>query len=93
MTSNTVRIPNRYHIGMSKQIAVRLPDELVDFLDGLVAKGRYGSRAAIVTRELRRLERRIEAERDAEIYRREGDDPELVAVAEHLSRHAVPLGD
>ncbi len=78
---------------MSKQIAVRLPEELVDFLDGLVAEGRFDSRAAIVTRELRRLKRRVEAEADAEIYRRDGDDPELVAIAEHMSRHPVPLED
>ncbi len=68
------RIPKRYRIGMTKQIAVRLPDELVDFLDELVTGGRFESRAAIVTRELKRLKRRIEAEQDAEIYRREGDD-------------------
>lgn len=78
---------------MSKQIAVRLPDELVDFVDELVATGRFESRAAVVTRELRRLKRRIEAEQDAEIYRREGDDPELVAIATHMSKHPIPLGD
>ena len=93
MTSPTVRIPKRYHIGMSKQIAVRLPDELVGFIDALVAEGRFESRAAVVTRELKRLKRRIEAEQDAEIYRREGDDPELVAIAEHMSRHPVSLED
>lgn len=78
---------------MSKQIAVRLPDDLVDFLDALVAEGRFDSRAAVVTRELKRLRRRVEAEKDAEIYRREGDDPELVAIAEYMSRHPVPLED
>ena len=93
MTALDRRIPKRYHVGMSKQIAVRLPDELVEFLDGLVAKGRFDSRAAVVTRELKRLKRRIEAEQDAEIYRREGEDPELVAFAEYMSRHPVPLED
>ncbi|HEU4849057.1 MAG TPA: hypothetical protein VFS93_01465 [Terrimesophilobacter sp.] len=70
---------------MSKQIAVRLPDELVDFLDALVAEGRFDSRASIVTRELKRLKRRIEAEQDAEIYRREGDD-DLAEFARYASR-------
>ena len=93
MTTSAFCIPKRYRIGMSKQIAVRLPDDLVDFLDTLVADGRFDSRAAIVTRELKRLKRRIEAEQDAEIYRREGDDPELLAIAEHMSRHPVPLED
>jgi len=93
MTVPDTCIPKQYHIGMTKQIAVRLPDELVDFLDGLVAAGRFDSRAAIVTRELKRLKRRIEAEADAEIYRREGDDPDLIAFAEYMSRHPVPLED
>lgn len=71
---------------MSKQIAVRLPDELVDFLDKLIAEGRFDSRAAVVTRELKRLKRRIEAEQDAEIYRREGDDDlaEFARYSSHL---------
>lgn len=93
MTSVTARIPKRYHIGMSKQIAVRLPDELVGFIDALVADGRFESRAAVVTRELKRLKRRIEAEQDAEIYRRDGDDPELVAIATHMSQHPIMLDD
>lgn len=93
MTTSAPRIPYWYHFGMTKQIAVRLPDDLVDFLDTLVAEGRFDSRAAIVTRELKRLQRRIEAEQDAEIYRRDGDDPELLAIAEHMSRHPIPLED
>jgi Arc/MetJ-type ribon-helix-helix transcriptional regulator len=36
---------------MSTQIAVRLPDELVDYIDGLVGAG-AGSRAAVVARAL-----------------------------------------
>lgn len=91
MTVLDRRIPKRYRIGMSKQIAVRLPDELVDFLDELVAEGRFDSRAAIVTRELKRLKRRIEAEADAEIYRREGDDPDLVEFVRYTSRLPMAL--
>jgi Arc/MetJ-type ribon-helix-helix transcriptional regulator len=78
---------------MSKQIALRLPDELVDFLDEVIASGRFESRAAIVTRELRRFQRRLIAERDAEIYRTQGDDPELLAIAEFISKHPVSLDD
>ena len=51
---------------MTVQIAVRLPDELVEFLDELVASGRFESRAAMDTRKLKRLRRRILAECDAE---------------------------
>ena len=78
---------------MTKQIAVRLPDDLVDFLDSLVTEGKFDSRAAVIARELKRFKRRVEAEADAEIYRREGDDPDLVAMSEYLSKHPVPLDD
>lgn len=91
MTVLDRRIPKWYRLGMSKQIAVRLPDELVEFLDELVAAGRFDSRAAVVTRELKRLKRRIEAEADAEIYRREGDDPDLVEFVRYTSRLPMAL--
>ena len=76
---------------MTTQIAVRLPDELVEFLDGLVAAGRFDSRAAVVTRELKRLQRRLIAEKDADIYREHGEDRELAGLAEWAARHATPL--
>lgn len=91
MTVLVTCIPKRYHDGMSKQIAVRLPDELVDFLDGLVAEGRFDSRAAIVTRELKRFKRRLEAEQDAEIYRREGDDPDLLEFVRYTAHLPMDL--
>lgn len=53
---------------MSTQIALRLPDELVAWIDEQVAAG-GGSRAAVATRALRRYQRQVAAERDAEIYR------------------------
>jgi Arc/MetJ-type ribon-helix-helix transcriptional regulator len=74
-----------YHYGMSKQIAVRLPDELVDFVDEIVLAGAGRSRAAVVTRALERERRRVVAERDAEILARTGPDPELVALARHAA--------
>ncbi|GID30064.1 hypothetical protein C8E87_2911 [Paractinoplanes brasiliensis] len=61
-------IPERYRFGMSIQIAVRLPDDLVDFLDGEVNAGSAASRAAVVVRALERERRRAVAERDAAIY-------------------------
>jgi Arc/MetJ-type ribon-helix-helix transcriptional regulator len=72
---------------MSKQIAVRLPDELVDFVDGVVSSGAGGSRAAVVRRALERERRRMIAERDAHILARTGPDPELAGLAEY----AAPL--
>jgi Arc/MetJ-type ribon-helix-helix transcriptional regulator len=46
---------------MSKQIAVRLPDDLVEFVDPMVSTGRQRSRAAVVTRALERERRRAMA--------------------------------
>jgi len=70
---------------MSKQIAVRLPDELVDFVDGIVDSGSARSRAMVVTRALERERRRAAAERDARILARSGPDPELAGLAEHAA--------
>jgi Arc/MetJ-type ribon-helix-helix transcriptional regulator len=58
---------------MSTQIAVRLPDELMDFVDGQVSSGSAASRAAVVVRALERERRRAAAERDAAIYAESGD--------------------
>lgn len=68
---------------MSKQIAVRLPDELVDFVDEIVSSGAGRSRAAVVTRALERERRRVVATRDAQILARTGADPELAGLAAH----------
>ena len=70
---------------MTKQIAVRLPDELVDFVDGLVRAGAGRSRAAVVSRALERERRRAVAARDAEILAASGPDPELAGLAEHAA--------
>jgi Arc/MetJ-type ribon-helix-helix transcriptional regulator len=72
---------------MSKQIAVRLPDELVEFVDSAVASGTARSRASVVTRALERERRRAAAENDAAILARTGPDPELAGLAEY----AAPL--
>jgi Arc/MetJ-type ribon-helix-helix transcriptional regulator len=71
---------------MSKQIAVRLSDELVEFVDRAIASGDARSRAAVVTRALERERRRAVAEEDAEILARTGPDPELAGLAEHAAQ-------
>jgi Arc/MetJ-type ribon-helix-helix transcriptional regulator len=68
---------------MSKQIAVRLPDDLVEFVDEVVDSGAGRSRAAVVTVALERERRRALAARDVEILARTGPDPELAGLAEH----------
>jgi Arc/MetJ-type ribon-helix-helix transcriptional regulator len=76
---------------MSKQIAVRLPDDLVKFVDEVVESGKQRSRAAVVTRALERERRRTIATRDAEILAASGPDPELAGLAEHTA--GVPIDD
>jgi len=77
---------------MSKQIAVRLPDELVEFVDEAVASGVGRSRAAVVTRALERERRCAIAERDARILACTGPDPELEGLAEYAARRPLGLG-
>jgi len=67
---------------MSTQIAVRLPEEMVEFLDDQVAAGRAPSRAAIVTDALERQMRRMHAERDAETLRGAGLEDDLDPLVE-----------
>lgn len=62
---------------MTTQIAVRLPDEVVAFLDHEIQDGGAGSRAEIVTRALEREWRLRRAERDAEILRSCGPEDDL----------------
>ena len=77
---------------MSTQIAVRLPEELVEFIDRLVADGRGPSRAAVVSRALHRERRREMAARDAAILSgSETQDDDLDALARHAAR--TPLDD
>lgn len=66
---------------MSKQIAVRLPDEIVGFLDDEVLAQRAPSRAAVVLRALERERRRQIAARDAEILARSGNDRDMDSLA------------
>ena len=57
---------------MSTQIAVRLPDELVEYVDALVSDG-AGSRAAVVVRALSLYQQQLRGEQDARILEESGD--------------------
>lgn len=76
---------------MSKQIAVRLPDDIVDFVDGLVSEGKANSRAVVVNRALERERRRAVAARDAAILAQAGDDPDMDSLAEHAAHASLDL--
>ncbi|MEY2503554.1 MAG: hypothetical protein QOI07_3891 [Verrucomicrobiota bacterium] len=68
---------------MSTQIAVRLPDDLVAYVDQAVASGRVRSRAELVTRLIARDARRHRAEQDLQRLAKAGalHDPEALAIA------------
>jgi Arc/MetJ-type ribon-helix-helix transcriptional regulator len=59
---------------MSTQIAVRLPDQMVAYLDRAVAEGKATSRAAFVATALEREMRRLAAEQDAAILHEDAAD-------------------
>ncbi len=60
---------------MSTQIAVRLPDAQVAFLDSEVSQGHARSRAELVSKALRRMERERIATRDLELIIASGGNP------------------
>ena len=74
---------------VSTQIAVRIPDEMVAFLDHAVAAGRASSRAALVASAVEREMRRLAAERDAEILRAQGAADDLDGLVEWTATHAT----
>ena len=78
---------------MSRQVAIRLPDDLVAFMDDLVAHGFEKSRATVMTRALERERRRFVAARDAAILAATsaGDDDELDRLAEYAARLPIDL--
>ena len=74
---------------MSTQIAVRLPDEMVAFLDRAVATGKAPSRAAIVASAVEREMRRLAAEQDAQILLAQGAADDLDELVQWTSAHAL----
>jgi antitoxin MazE3 len=74
---------------MSKQIAVRLPEEMVEFIDDIVARGAAESRAEVVARALRRERRREVAARDAAILAQVGSDNDMDRLADYAAHVAL----
>lgn len=73
--------------GMSTQIAVRLPDEMVAFLDRSVATGKAASRAALVAAAVEREMRRQAAEHDAEVLGEHGPGDDLDDLVQWSTSH------
>jgi Arc/MetJ-type ribon-helix-helix transcriptional regulator len=71
---------------VSVQIAVRLPDSMVEFLDRIVAEGRSASRASVIERALAREFRRQIAARDAAVLAAADPDADLDRLAGYAAR-------
>ncbi len=76
---------------MSTQIAIRLSDDMVAFIDDLVRRGDAGSRAAVVSRALEHEQRRKIAEQDVAILSRQAPDPDMDGLAEFAA--SIPMTD
>lgn len=70
---------------MTKQITVRLPDDIADFIDRMVGEGRVASRAAIVSKALERERRRERAAHDARILAEAPCDDDLHALSQYAA--------
>lgn len=81
-------VPTRYREGtirsLSIQIAVRLPEDLVAFIDELVANGRAASRAEVVSRAVQREHRHEIAASDAAILAKGKSSPDLDRLGEFV---------
>jgi Arc/MetJ-type ribon-helix-helix transcriptional regulator len=69
---------------MSTQIAVRLSDELVEYVDRLVREG-AGSRAVVVASALNLYRQQLRGEQDARILEESGDYDDFDDLARHSS--------
>ena len=78
-------IPMWHRSGVSKQITVRLPDDIVASDDSLIAAGTAFSRAVVVNRVLDRERRQVVAARDAAILQAAGDDPDMQRLVEYAA--------
>ena len=76
---------------MSGLLTLRLPDDLVEFIDERVARGEAASRAAVVAAAVERERRREIAARDAAILARSPGRDDLDDLAAFAAQ--VPLDD
>lgn len=75
---------------MTTQIAVRLPEAIVEYLDSVVASGAVRSRAEFVLRALERERRHRLALQDVEILKGSNGDDDLSGLAEYAARLPRP---
>lgn len=73
---------------MTVQISLRLPGDLVEFLDQSVSTGVAGSRADLVSLALEREKRRQAALADAAFLNSEGPEDDLDSLVDWTADHA-----
>ena len=83
--------PELVPLAMSTQIAVRLPDAVVEFIDARVKAGETRSRAAFVTSALEREMRRLLAENDARILAALPQDGDLDSLTQWAADYPIEL--
>jgi len=71
---------------MSKQLTVRLPDSLVEFIDRRIEEGKATSRAGVVASAIERERRRALAERDVAILAANPGNDDLDGLATYAAR-------
>lgn len=76
---------------MSKQIAIRLPEDLVAFIDTLVTEGEVSSRAAVVVRALNHEQRRMRIAKDVEILSGSRDSDDFNELAAYNVGQSIDL--
>ncbi|MDQ3527341.1 MAG: ribbon-helix-helix domain-containing protein [Actinomycetota bacterium] len=76
---------------MSTQIAVRLPDELLTYLDEIARSEPGSSRAAVIRAALERDRRVRQAERDVRILMETGDYEDFEGLNDYARRNPTPL--
>jgi Arc/MetJ-type ribon-helix-helix transcriptional regulator len=74
---------------MTTQIAIRLPDEIVRFVDSAVSSGAARSRADFIWHALEREQRRLAAEHDLRVLIEHPYD-EFDAMHEHVAGRGYP---
>lgn len=75
---------------MRKQLTIRIPEDLVAFVDRRVEDGAASSRAAVIAAALERERRRVIAERDAAILSASPAADDLDQLAAYAARLPRP---
>lgn len=76
---------------MSHQIAIRIPDDLLAFIDDLVDRGSTSSRASFAREAMERERRRVLAEADIAILRTSTPNDDLDTITRAVSGTSLDI--